>query len=432
MRYHLLLLLLLAGLGVAPASAQLPANTSSPELLRRLEDLRHAINGEVAPDSIFTQQFTSQVPPAKLREVFSQIVEANGRCISLTVSQPSGLYAGMLAARFEKNMIGTLQIAVEHTKPYRISGLLFKGLKPADGRPENLDSLVATLKGLPGTTGLEIVRLSDGKVIASHNAERPLALGSAFKLYILGELIDRASTGQARWSDVIAFDSARYAQPGSTLGKWPAGALVTLHTVATLMISQSDNTATDVLLFTLGREAVEARLRVMGNHSIAANVPFLSTREAFKLKSSNGADLLARFIPGDSTKRRAVLRELESLKVQYDFGDSPASIDRVEWFASAGDMCAAMNWLRLATQKDSTGRGVLGVNPGLSFADDRWAYVGYKGGSEPGVLNMTWLLRSKSGTWYAFSSGWNNPAASLDETAFFNLIQRILNTGPWE
>ncbi len=47
---------------------------------------------------------------------------------------------------------------------------------------------------------------------------------------------------------------------------------------------------------------------------------------------------------------------------------------------------------RDATEKDKTGRGVLGINRGLQWPDDKWAYVGYKGGSEPGVLNLTLLL----------------------------------------
>ena len=44
---------------------------------------------------------------------------------------------------------------------------------------------------------------------------------------------------------------------------------------------------------------------------------------------------------------------------------------------------------------DPVALGILGVNTaiGEEAAAQGWAYVGYKGGSEPGVVNMSWLLR---------------------------------------
>ncbi len=37
----------------------------------------------------------------------------------------------------------------------------------------------------------------------------------------------------------------------------------------------------------------------------------------------------------------------------------------------------------------------LAVNPGMPVDKARWPYVGFKGGSEPGVLQLTWLLRAR-------------------------------------
>mgnify|MGYP006189150397 CR=1 FL=1 len=45
---------------------------------------------------------------------------------------------------------------------------------------------------------------------------------------------------------------------------------------------------------------------------------------------------------------------------------------------------------------------------------DAWGYVGFKGGSEPGVLNYTWLLTDKQGRDWVLTLGWNNPAAVID------------------
>jgi hypothetical protein len=51
------------------------------------------------------------------------------------------------------------------------------------------------------------------------------------------------------------------------------------------------------------------------------------------------------------------------------------------------------------------------------------AYVGYKGGSEPGVVSTTWLLYSRSGKRNAMSAGWNNSQADVDQQRFFNLME---------
>jgi hypothetical protein len=52
--------------------------------------------------------------------------------------------------------------------------------------------------------------------------------------------------------------------------------------------------------------------------------------------------------------------------------------------------------------------------------------MGFKGGSEPGVLALTFLLRTKAGGWLALSAGWNDPKAPLDELRFQTLISRAV------
>ena len=54
---------------------------------------------------------------------------------------------------------------------------------------------------------------------------------------------------------------------------WPPGAAVTVETLATLMISVSDNTATDTLIRLVGRERVEARLAASGHQPARRDAP---------------------------------------------------------------------------------------------------------------------------------------------------------------
>jgi hypothetical protein len=55
-----------------------------------------------------------------------------------------------------------------------------------------------------------------------------------------------------------------------------------------------------------------------------------------------------------------------------------------------------------------------------------YAYAGFKGGSEPGVINLTWLIRNRAGAWHVVTGSWNNPAAPVDEARFTGLMGRAL------
>ena len=64
------------------------------------------------------------------------------------------------------------------------------------------------------------------------------------------------------------------------------------------------------------------------------------------------------------------------------------------------------------------------MNPGLNIPRENLVYAGYKGGSEPGVLSMTWLLRNKKSEWFCLSASWNNEKDNLGQSEFTGLMQR--------
>ncbi|WP_312846668.1 hypothetical protein [Sphingopyxis sp. PET50] len=66
-----------------------------------------------------------------------------------------------------------------------------------------------------------------------------------------------------------------------------------------------------------------------------------------------------------------------------------------------------------------------GVGPAAA-AD--WSYLGYKGGSELGVLSMSLLGQRKSdGKWYVVTMGWNNPDAAVSTDTMVGLVTRLLS-----
>lgn len=69
---------------------------------------------------------------------------------------------------------------------------------------------------------------------------------------------------------------------------------------------------------------------------------------------------------------------------------------------------------------------IMSINSGVAESAD-WKRVSYKGGSEPGVVNLTTWLVAKNGKSYCLSATWNDDKA-LDEMKFFGLYKSLLST----
>lgn len=301
---------------------------------------------------------------------------------------------------------------------------------PAAAQPAAADvrAVFGEMVGLPGEVSLAAARLEEAGPadFLTEKADRPMAVGSAFKLFVLAELVRQVKSGERRWSDVVPLGTPSL--PSGLLQDWPKGSPITLHSLAALMVSRSDNSAADTLLTVLGRDKVERLLPELGVRAPERNRPFLSTREAFALKFGDPA-LLGRWKAAGEAGRRALLPQLERFDpAALDpkrIGGRPREIGTVEWFASAADLVRTLDWLRRSG--DRTALDLLAINTGLGrgLAKD-FDYFGFKGGSEPGVLNLSFLLRARSGRWMAVSATWNNEAAPLDEARFAALMGRLI------
>ncbi|MEG8023812.1 serine hydrolase [Sphingomonas aurantiaca] len=233
---------------------------------------------------------------------------------------------------------------------------------------------------MPGASGFGLYALGDGKPepILEYRADIVAPLGSAFKLWVLAELARQVAADERHWADVVKVGAPSL--PSGVLQTWPAGSPATLQTLATLMISISDNTATDTLLTTLGRAKVDAMAEGAGG-----SVPVMTTREMFALKGDPA--LAKQWAAGSVVGRRALLVDhavkIATTKLDMSvFAGKPVAVDSVEWFASPAAMAGLLDRLRAA---DDTTRAILavnaGVDPGIAA---RFRYVGFKGGGEPG------------------------------------------------
>lgn len=344
----------------------------------------------------------------------------------MTPTEPGG---AKLLFTYERGTVDML-LKIDAAPPNQVVGLLITDSTFTQGLPQ----LVQTLHALPGMTGFVFARLGDGapQILTGLDQDRPLALGSAFKLVILAELVREIEAGERQWTDMVTLDGGPL--PGGTYTQMPAGTKVSLLELAQKMISISDNSATDILFDTLGRAKVEAMMPQLGWQSPARNRPFLSTLELFKIKG------IARFRQAwpalDEKGRRSLLGQIDAVPLsEIDpnlFKDGkPILIEQAEWFASPADMVRTMDWLRKHSEGGpaAQARAILSINPGVvrGPATAQWSYIGHKGGSEPGVMTMNFLLQGRDG-WYAISGEWNNPSAAVEEAIFAAAIRSALGS----
>ncbi len=419
-RKMILLWLALAGaMGLAvPASAQ----GSPGPLEERAEQVLAMLGGESDPSRMFSANFLAQVPVSQLQAISRQLTDQYGAPKSVRV-EPKGPNAGILHIETERGLI-TMNLSIASEPPHPIEGLVVTGVEL---RGDSLEAVTGEIGALPGETALAIVRLGDSNALAAHQPDRALAIGSAFKLYVLAELSRQVQAGERHWNDIVSLDERSL--PSGMLQNWPKGAPVTLHSLASLMISISDNTATDQLISVLGRRNVEQMMDRIGVASADRNRPFLTTREVFALKTAD-PEAQSAYLEADEAERRRLLETRYSAvdPAAIDgsrFGAGPLAIDTLEWFVSPSDLVRTMDWFRRSG--DDAARSILAISPGgpASLRQD-FDYIGFKGGSEPGVINLTWLVRNRAGQWHAVTGSWNNTAAPVDEERFTGLMQRAL------
>lgn len=391
----------------------------------------------LSPDDVaphFTQEFLAAVPAADLLALLADFRRTYGLPRLTGFIAPPGETQAIATVTTGSGARFTLSIAVEGAEPHRISGLFLspdQGARPTPVPLADWGALDARLAGLAPQASFIAAELVDGACVPVHavDAAQPLAIGSAFKLYVLGALAQQIAAGQARWEDELTVRDDLKSLPSGTMQDEPAGTTHTLRHVAEQMIAISDNTAADHLLAHLGRETVEASQASLGHSDPTLNQPFLSTRELFVLKLVFDDAAVGRYLAADTAERRRILAEevapLEPTIAQAAGWTSPRFIDTLEWFASTEDLCRAMAALHaLAAQPGlEPVAAILAVNPGIPFDPRQWTYVGYKGGSEPGVLNLTWLLERADGRWFVLAITLNDPGRLIPEADAIDLAR---------
>lgn len=338
---------------------------------------------EAVDEADFAPAFLAAVPMAQIRGILDPLRAAIG---PVTAVEPSGKDFNVLTATHR------VRVSITLGSDGRIVALL---LQPPQLLSASLEEALIPVAGIGARQSYIIVR--DGAVIAARNADERLAVGSTYKLGILKVIRDKIEAGALAWDQVLRLAPEDRSLPSSLILSWPDDSPFTLHTLAGLMISQSDNTATDMLLDLAGRDAVS---RAIGGFAY-------KTREIFTIKAD--PDLAARFRAADDAGKTALAEGLRGAPLPDAVKASVPLTEGIEWYLSARELCALIE-----TVADLD---VMAINPGLSDPD-AWARAAFKGGSEIGVLNLTHHLTGKDGARYCVSMTWNDDKAIDDRAAF--------------
>jgi beta-lactamase class A len=416
-------LLAAALLLLAPAATL--ADPVAADLARSATEAVAVLKGERAAADVFDEHFLAEVPPAQLAALAAQLQAQNGAIASAEDVRPDGATSATFRIRFAR-ALATAHLVIEAAAPFKVAGLRITSVDPIG---DDARKIAADFAALPGRSGFGVFRLGSdapSAVAGAHDAEQ-FAIGSAFKLWVLDALAEDIAAGHHRWDQVVRLGPRSL--PSGLTQDWPKRAPVTIETLATLMMSISDNTATDTLIRLIGRDRIAQRVRASGHSDLSRMLPFLTTAEAFALKLSPAAarDAYAR---ADDARQRKILAQIDVRRL-LDAADltrldaAPTAIDTIEWFASPRDLARVLDSLR--RRKDPRVLQILGVADHLpDELAERFDYAGYKGGSEVGVIDLTWLLRRKTGEWIVVTASWNDPQAPVDGKRFELLAQRLL------
>ena len=293
-------------------------------------------------------------------------------------------------------------------------------------------ALLKEAEKVPGRHAFLFAELTDkGPVpLYASGAKERFAIASGFKVYILGALIDEVNKGKRRSADVMLLRRDLIGPPSSEMASWPVGSPVTLHTYALKMMSISDNTATDHLLYLLGRRRVEKQMQVMGHSDPAVNRPLLFTREMAMLRDKNAVGRADKWRKLDEAGRRKFLQtEIASLHDYEAVDVDPAALDVAEYYATPLDLAHAFDWIRRHTGPNDAGRPLLQVmGTELKFDRKTWPVVAAKGGAEDQVACGNWLLQHKNGKWYTFHAYFNTDKGKLKRDEMIAVVYKMLAT----
>jgi hypothetical protein len=407
---------LLAACSASPADPATPAPVAEPVVLpaspvgQQAQWLLDTVNSDDAVPVQETGERLAQVmlDAASAEDIAAVLEQVRaGRPWTATAHEEQGPQS-VTSIRSAEAGAFDMQVTVDDAG--LVAGLLF-GEPEGDREPAtSWAELEEQAAALGGDVSLTVTRASGGdlgeRVVEvlpdGVRATDARPIGSIVKLYVLGALVRAVEEGRIGWDDPLTVTDDVRSLPSGELQDAPTGTVVSVRDTAEKMIAISDNTATDMLVQAVGREAVEAALVDLGHSDPPRNMPLMTTRDLFRVGWQDDGALRARWADGDAVERRALLDALPGgiVDVPVTAVTDVVWTEGADWFATPDDIARAH--LRLAelaaTPAGEPVRGILGANPGLP-EPGRFDHVAVKGGSSVGTLALSYLVDGGDDAW---------------------------------
>lgn len=345
----------------------------------------------------FSAEFLREVPAEEIEPILAQLRSTEPVVLTDVTEEPQGQEAPRSAVL---RVTGTTPLVITiSVDDGRISGLLLQPDTSADvPTMSSWEDLDAAFNDLGATTQVYSADVNGGTCSPVHETAevQPAPSGSVFKLIVLSAVVDAVAEGDLDWEDELTITSGLKSLPSGELQDREDGSKVTVQEAAELMISISDNTATDLLMDAVGAERLETAV-----NGISAEpdrlTPLLTTRQFFLL-GWGAPEIRAQWADADPAARTDLLEQLpeDTSGLNPMSINSPAWTDGVGWFLTGEEICAAHAELQEQAQTGAGApvRDILATNPGL-VPPVGTAYQGFKGGSAPGVLALSFYQETE-------------------------------------
>ena len=138
----------------------------------------------------------------------------------------------------------------------------------------------AAIKTFPGDWSATAALAEHPEDSFHYRSDIAQGMASQFKVLILAKVCDEIAHGRMKEDDRMELTAAIRGVPSCTLCNFQAGLKPTVHDVVHLMISTSDNTATDLLREVLGWKSITDYVRANGgvDHPRPWSPPRVSSR----------------------------------------------------------------------------------------------------------------------------------------------------------
>lgn len=279
------------------------------------------------------------------------------------------------------------------------------------------------------------------EVVLGRQQTSQRATASIFKIWVLGGVAKAIAEGSISTDSTTIPLVASELAPAGLMNYDPLGTVFPLQDVATLMMGNSDNTATDLLHELVGREWIGQVVSEYEHAQPQLLTPFLGISEQFHLFYSFPLNQSLSYVNGsEAFQQQFLTSNIEPLgsivgDPQPFFHQS--LLTDGSWMASPVDVCKAYaHLLRLPQGSDAMAAvgKAMGAQAAQPNVRNLWDRVWYKGGSLSSnatptgyhVLTHAWLLQNEEEDPWVMIAMSNSDGGGIDVYNVQSITGRML------